>query len=567
MLGTLHVAEPKAGVVLARQIEAREVNMEPPFKENLHTNVVLTDSECQRIRELLAGPRTELAAINDEIERLQTLVGELMAKRDRLNAFIDPYAALISPMRRLPDDVVVEILTAALPYERDAVMSPLEAPLLVCHVCQAWRSLAFATPRLWASLHIVAPSGQEKLQRLDEAVNLWLSKSGVLPLSISVTRSRTCAPDLESDISLLIETVIRYSRRWNRIQFMLQAHPSDIGPLLALSPSDVPILESIVLEATEDYRMHDPIDWSSIALFGTMSLRNVSLRRLSEPLKFPVAWNQLRHLSLGRDHTYLSTNQVIQVFQECLNLETCTLSFGPETVSTASSYHMEHLRQLCVVDSWAVTTEFFANLVLPNLLSLEFESGNPFTSLPISSLLLSPNVLRRLSLRVERNMTSEILLECLRLVPALLELYIYGEPIAVGSVDSWSIISDTAPHDTFLTYLIPPVQDPRSVVCPALHHIRLSSFWFLSDVTLIDFICARGTRSFNRAHVAPLSSVDVRFSRPMQFDITANLQPLIADGLKLTLHYAKPRPGYSPSEENEAHAAEWEPISELWDEY
>ncbi|KAJ7918994.1 hypothetical protein B0H13DRAFT_2657103 [Mycena leptocephala] len=136
--------------------------MVTPFQEILHTNAVPSDAECQRIRELLVGPRRVAAELSDEIERLQGLIHQLTEKRAHLNDFIDAHAALISPVRRLPEDVVAEIFAASLPSDRNAIMSGAESPLLLCHVCKAWRNLALLTPFLWTSLHIVAPTDPSK---------------------------------------------------------------------------------------------------------------------------------------------------------------------------------------------------------------------------------------------------------------------------------------------------------------------------------------------------------------------------------------------------------------------
>ncbi|KAJ6561759.1 hypothetical protein B0H19DRAFT_909252, partial [Mycena capillaripes] len=131
--------------------------MDSPFTEILHTNAVPSDTECQRIRQLLVGPQKEVAGLTEEIDRVQILLKELEGKRDRLNDFIKAHTALLSPARRLPVDVVSDIFTACLPSDRNAIMSAAECPLLLCHICRAWRDVALSTPRLWASLHIASP--------------------------------------------------------------------------------------------------------------------------------------------------------------------------------------------------------------------------------------------------------------------------------------------------------------------------------------------------------------------------------------------------------------------------
>ncbi|KAJ7502688.1 hypothetical protein B0H11DRAFT_1672491, partial [Mycena galericulata] len=86
--------------------------------------------------------------------RVESLIRDLTAQRDRVKHHIDPYRALVSHSRRLPQEIVEKIFLACLRTHRNAAMSPTEAPLLLGHICSAWRSIAFALPRLWSSLHI-----------------------------------------------------------------------------------------------------------------------------------------------------------------------------------------------------------------------------------------------------------------------------------------------------------------------------------------------------------------------------------------------------------------------------
>ncbi|KAJ6530266.1 hypothetical protein B0H19DRAFT_904173, partial [Mycena capillaripes] len=120
--------------------------MESPFRQHLNTNYAPTDAEIDRIRAHLAPHEAELA-------RLEALIRDLTAQRDRVKDHVDSHRALISHPRRLPQDLIEQIFLACLPTHRNAVMSPAEAPLLLGHICSAWRSVSFSMPRLWASLH------------------------------------------------------------------------------------------------------------------------------------------------------------------------------------------------------------------------------------------------------------------------------------------------------------------------------------------------------------------------------------------------------------------------------
>ncbi|KAF7337044.1 hypothetical protein MVEN_02141500 [Mycena venus] len=370
--------------------------MDTPFKEVLHTNIVPSEIDCQHILELLVAPRKEVVELTGEIERLQVMLEQLRAKRDHLNDFIDAHLAFISPARRLPEDVMVEIFTACLPSERNAIMSGAEAPLLLCHVSRAWRNLALSTPRLWASLHIVAPGDYGKCLQINQIVDIWLSRSGALPLSISLVHSWTCTT--EATFSMIIKTLTRYSARWNRMRFKFDFY-AGLRPLTALSLVDVPILEAFVLEGFQ--REHDQvINWGVIPFLGTTSLRSFTLKRVGNSFSaFLLPWNRLRCLFLGHDPaSWLTAAEGLELLRRCPNLEKCTLPFGssPQNPSLPLlACRMEHLRQLSVVDMFCATYEFFKSLDLPSLQSLEFKSKNvqtfPFMPLLTPTNHLQPN--------------------------------------------------------------------------------------------------------------------------------------------------------------------------------
>ncbi|KAJ7662965.1 hypothetical protein B0H17DRAFT_1093092, partial [Mycena rosella] len=397
-----------------------------PYRDLLHTNAIPSSAECQHIHELLVGPRKQVVNITDEIERLQGLIGDLTKKRDHLNQFIDAHLALVSPARRLPEDIIAEIFTAALPSDRNAVMSGAEAPLLLSHICSAWRRLALYTPRLWATLHIVIPFTPSKLEEMAEFVHTWLSRSGSLPLSISMVRSRTAEVDL--DVSKLLETLIRFGGRWKHLHLLLLSHRS-FAPLATLAADDVPLLQSLVIDGFWNREPPYALDWNIMSFTGTRGLLRLSLR---QPLSsdFPVRWHQLRHLSIGHDpghskRVFAKAGEVLAVLRQCPDLETCNLalqSHGPLRVQAPCQ--LDKLWQLCVTDVYS--PEFFRTLVLPNLRSFEYSSATfipDADALTFAPLLASARHIERLSLGVSSLGTSA-LVETLRLTPMLQELTI-----------------------------------------------------------------------------------------------------------------------------------------------
>lgn len=51
-------------------LNADNRSMRSPFNDILHTNAVPSDAECEKIRNLLEGPRNELSDVTEEINRL-----------------------------------------------------------------------------------------------------------------------------------------------------------------------------------------------------------------------------------------------------------------------------------------------------------------------------------------------------------------------------------------------------------------------------------------------------------------------------------------------------------------
>jgi hypothetical protein len=127
--------------------------------DRLNTNYTPSDLETLEIRTLLVDPSAELAQIDAQIEAVEVTLSQLKQRRELLKMPIDAHGALISPMRRTPDDLLQEIVFFCLPSKHNTLIDPAEAPMLLGRICSHWRSVAWSTPKIWSSLHIprVAP--------------------------------------------------------------------------------------------------------------------------------------------------------------------------------------------------------------------------------------------------------------------------------------------------------------------------------------------------------------------------------------------------------------------------
>ncbi|KAJ7508751.1 hypothetical protein B0H11DRAFT_1962453 [Mycena galericulata] len=533
--------------------------MDSPFRGILHTNAVPTDAECKHIRDLLEDPRKELTKLTEEIHRLQSLIDEVSKKRDELNDFVEAHLALVSPARRLPDDVVRGIFTASLPSLGNAAFTRHESPLLLCQICSAWRSVALSTPRLWASIHIVV-SDKPRLERLVDGVKSWLARSGVLPLAISMVFSLACGPD-DYDIPLLLSALVSVSRRWNNVNLTLpDAGPAALG---SLSTDDVPLLRSIALSSVELPWVHwnmapDADSNKSLPFLASNTLRSIELHGSSDYLCSPVPWGNLTHLSLtrkeGPDLNSLTYDAAWAILRQCSRLETCKLAFSSSVSPFADQFSPQYspfsLPQLTALvfdiigHIEANVIPFFAHITFPILRSFHctmhnymIQGGPP---LPLTCLFPSNVALESLGVDVP-GFPNDIILAALSEVPSLRELRLLREPVRL-----------TGGMSRLLKQLTPSADGPDPVLCPCLRRLELEYLRDVSDAAVVDFV--RSRTCVQLQNVARLTHIRLMFQRPAELDILHVLQDVIADGLEIDLEYnIPPRMIYSPLEGTGRH--------------
>ncbi|KAF8191420.1 hypothetical protein K438DRAFT_1830479 [Mycena galopus ATCC 62051] len=229
-------------------------------------------SDTAAIRDFLLDTRTEIAWRERAVDRLLCEVAELRRR-------LEQHESIVAPIRRVPPEIIVEIflqLTAieartarhSYPYhlvegasffEKDykVMPGPHRAPLLFGEVCRHWRAIALSTPRLWNSifLHCV----DEKLQNNIYLCDLWLKRSGSLPLSIRFSRDYHQSVPVPSKVIDLcqdfLRTILPYSRRWRLLAFNnIPIASYDI--LHGRLTDSLPVLEALSV----DYGYGSPID-------------------------------------------------------------------------------------------------------------------------------------------------------------------------------------------------------------------------------------------------------------------------------------------------------------------
>ncbi|KAF8959209.1 hypothetical protein BDZ97DRAFT_1838637 [Flammula alnicola] len=148
-------------------------------------------------------------------------------------------------------------------------------PLVLAAVCKAWRRIVFATPRLWTSMNIDLSIAQDPALQVELATQ-WLSRSGHIPLSISIDvplDEGSQQPNQHTgDLFELLKT---YAFRWQQLTLFI---PSKFYHAFTDGLGGVPLLESLSLIPTtyDMIELDDPLA-DEFALTATPCLKDLAV--------------------------------------------------------------------------------------------------------------------------------------------------------------------------------------------------------------------------------------------------------------------------------------------------
>ncbi|KAJ7705181.1 hypothetical protein B0H16DRAFT_1636670 [Mycena metata] len=537
-----------------------------PFASRVGTNYAPTDEEVIAIRDLLDEPLSRLKRLDEQLADLQKAIDKLTEERVHLSTYVDAHQAILSPIRRLPFDILQEIFMACIPTHRNCVMSAVEAPVLLGRVCSAWRTMSQSTPRLWARLHIVEPARfqvmpgsnfdvfEEKLAQRLETTRMWLGRSGQCPLYISLEGSQDLPPPhglmgneptaVFPSTHLFLQALIPFAARWKHISLSILW--SALQKMSSLTEKDVPMLTK--LEISQRPEPEPPtISWPSLAMFRASTLRDFSFAgHDSNIMDFPIQWGNLTSLSLmGHGWGVLTCKVALEVLSRCSQIQVCRLllsedNFGTPSLAAAAAgsgsiLELPHLYSLHLTSLGLplAVGNLLSRLCLPVLHELELRGhsnigvDDPTFAANLTAFLATSS--RFESLRTDTQMFTK---------PSLIELF-HGLPTTITRLrltdraHPWGPPGMNVVLDDDAIEVLTPSPD-RPIICPNLQELHITRCVCPSDAALRRFIVARMA-----VPDAALKRVEIQFTRQMQVDITADIQSFVDAGVLevLTTHH------------------------------
>ncbi|KAJ6456423.1 hypothetical protein C8R45DRAFT_1082129 [Mycena sanguinolenta] len=512
--------------------------MASPFVSRLGTNYCPSDDEVFEIKALLVEPTLQLKGLDDEITKLQQAINKLGEERSRVAAYVDAHKALISPVRRLPLDIIQELFFACLPIHRNCVISASEAPVLLGRICSSWRAISLSSPRLWSSLHVVEPlpclntaSYDLKAAQRLEVTQTWLGRSGQCPLSISLQSApqftpETGSPDLSPNSIQFIQTLVSFVSRWQHIHFTTPF--SLLLEVISYLHIDVPRLETVTLHHHGDQSLLHP--WGPFDILRGARISSFSFPAgIFMPENLPLQWNQLTTLMVdGPTWTTpltMSSDTLLRVISGCTELRCCKLMVHDPDVAIPISEHpivelpfLHTLAIHCVARVAPAVSVLLMRLSLPELRNFTI-FGSAQDTATLRNFIAT--LLQLEDLHIEINILSEA---------SLLEAF-HALPPSLRRIQICDIQNSWGSPQTCLDQIL-AILTISPGLCPVLQHLSIEQGFSLSDRAVLSFISSRMQTSR-----PTLNHVHIDFRRQIVVDIMPDLQGFIQRGLAVSLVY------------------------------
>ncbi|KAK7065039.1 F-box domain-containing protein [Favolaschia claudopus] len=295
-----------------------------------------------------------IAALEEKIAQIDSQIRDLQYMRAREYGLITSLKLVISPIRKLPDELLANIF--------DDAVCTLQSAVRLSHVCKHWRLLAHRTPALWTP-----PLPPRLLKRTSQSAQYiqitkaYLERS--MPHAISL-----CLDCTTRDVNIspaLADVLLVGASRWAYLQ--VQGHPSVLQALANLRPDALKMLESVTL------RGNSAIETGAVTVFLCAPLLREVTLQVANTTKIPMPWAQLTELDLWED----SFPRWLNILLQCTNLvhaKICASRSTEEDENTDNLTIPVTLPFLETLDLYFPTRKVapcFGRLALPNLRRLE----------------------------------------------------------------------------------------------------------------------------------------------------------------------------------------------------
>jgi len=197
---------------------ADELPMDTPpidFSQLLASNDSPLFSHIPSIRQTVTFSRLRVDALDAQIDALRATMEQLIEERDETAERVEQYTAILSPVRRVPAELICEIFSWTSPRPRKiGENSVAQPPWHLGHICRSWRDTALGNTLLWNSISILHSSRHPHQNTFPlSMIETQLFRSANTPLVLDFDWDQMVSGD-----SLLLALLVLHCERWSSMR-------------------------------------------------------------------------------------------------------------------------------------------------------------------------------------------------------------------------------------------------------------------------------------------------------------------------------------------------------------
>ncbi|KAF7336541.1 F-box domain-containing protein [Mycena sanguinolenta] len=172
-------------------------------------------SELSLIQPLIANNSARLSVLDAEISAVKDRLRQLEAERAVLSRYHAQSISILSPMRRIPPEILGEIFSWTLPSAHE-VLRAEKCPWVLTHVCSRWRAVALSIPSLWS---LIVIDFSVKPQYSPEMISTQMKRAGSLKIHFYAYEDG----DSRYQVALF-QLLAEHCDRWEELNIQLSSH-------------------------------------------------------------------------------------------------------------------------------------------------------------------------------------------------------------------------------------------------------------------------------------------------------------------------------------------------------
>ncbi|KAJ7576029.1 hypothetical protein C8J56DRAFT_974384 [Mycena floridula] len=303
---------------------------------HLRSTYVPLDGECKEVRSYLAYARADIELYEEEIISLERKLGALKHQRKLRKRDLSSYRSLLSPARRFPFEVWVQIFALS--------MTGYPEDLHLAHVCIRWRDILSSSPSSWKGVKIDLDSTETSIVSFLQTRQRFSQQT---PVMVEITFPDPPYPYLDdgdsdseadSDSSRIAGLRVALTKILDELQFTMtdlvlsnfsEAWIGVIRPLKFRTSR----LTSFEMREANDHGDGDFTRATEVLLVSPnirrLSLANLDLEWFSNVPSIPRLWDQLLEVDL-RSSSLLVARDFLARAASLIRFAASELSCSPD---------------------------------------------------------------------------------------------------------------------------------------------------------------------------------------------------------------------------------------------